>query len=126
MSDIFLALGLLQAMKVIVLNLFLGLLAAIALSNRRIINTTYAMLQLKSGSKSLFTGNTPTSQEIHIFFLKRGILIPIEDIFTSEEGNSFLGMRKACRKGKIHFWIPLKLRIPIFGEKVIEWCMSLP
>ena len=31
-------------------------------------------------------------------------------------------MQKACGRGRLYVWIPLKWRIPVLGEKVLEWC----
>jgi hypothetical protein len=64
-------------------------------------------------------------------FLNRSIYVPLEDIVVPEEagaGPSDYGMlmQRACGRGKIFLWIPLKFTLPILGEKVIEWCWIPP
>lgn len=62
-------------------------------------------------------------------FLDHGVYIPFEDITFDVKGTDasepllFL-MRKSCGMGRIYIWIPLKLRLPILGEKVFEWCLT--
>lgn len=69
-------------------------------------------------------------------FLSHNIYIPMEDIVVSSGADEASGsgsetrgpanisalMQKACGRGRLYVWIPLKIRVPITGEKVIEWC----
>ena len=69
-------------------------------------------------------------------FLNHNVYIPMEDIVVANPNETDQGhagnernpanvamlMQKACGKGRLYVWIPLKIRVPISGEKVIEWC----
>ena len=48
----------------------------------------------------------------------------MEDIVapTPDQEQLTLLMQKACGKGKLYIWVPLKFRLPMRGEKVVEWC----
>jgi hypothetical protein len=74
------------------------------------------------------TQETPleSARTIQRFFLKIGIYIPIDDITTQseqDEGTALLELNeRACGSGIAYVWIPLRFQLPIFGEKVLEWC----
>ncbi len=60
-------------------------------------------------------------------FLSHNVYIPLEDIVITaasetEPNELALLMQKACGRGRLFVWIPLKFRVPITGEKVFEWC----
>lgn len=62
-------------------------------------------------------------------FLDAGLYIPLEDILAgiiapNAQQKTALVMQKACGRGKIHVWIPLKFRLPIIGSKVVDWCWN--
>ena len=66
-------------------------------------------------------------RRIQKHFLKLKTYIPMEDIVIPSEAGTANDrlkklMRKACGKGTIYIWIPLKFRWPIAGERVIDWC----
>ena len=68
-------------------------------------------------------------RKVQKFFLDRGLYIPMEDIVINKENHisdksPFFQMRKACGQGKLYVWIPLRIRVPLFGEKVVEWCFK--
>lgn len=67
-----------------------------------------------------------SSRAIQRFFLKIGIYIPIDDITTQAEqaeGQTLLDLNeRACGPGHAYVWIPVRFQLPIFGEKVLEWC----
>jgi hypothetical protein len=65
------------------------------------------------------------------YFLDHGLYIPLEDIIVGNGLNqmdkqSFASLAKSCRGLKrdrdIAIWLPLKVRVPFFGERVQEWC----
>ena len=72
----------------------------------------------------------------HVFTTKRAIqkhllsfatYVPLEDIVAASprdvaSGDLSLLMQKACGRGKLFVWIPLRIRLPIVGERVYEWC----
>jgi hypothetical protein len=66
-------------------------------------------------------------RQVQRHFLRHDVYIPLEDIIVVspqdvEPGSPSLLMQKACGRGRLFVWIPLKFRLPITGEKVIEWC----
>ena len=70
-------------------------------------------------------------RKVQKFFLDHNIYIPMEDIIINRENHiseksPLFQMRKSCGQGKLYVWIPLRVRIPLFGEKVIEWCLKQP
>ena len=70
-------------------------------------------------------------RQIQKHFLDRSahqIYLPLEDIVALtphelESGSeAALLMQKACGHGKLFIWIPFKFKLPVTGEKVLEWC----
>jgi hypothetical protein len=64
-------------------------------------------------------------------FLRYGFYIPSEDIVLNSKNKildkEFLShLKKSCNHGKLYVWIPLRVRVPLFGEKVLEWCFNQP
>ena len=61
-------------------------------------------------------------------FLDHSVYVPLEDIVVAstrdaESGATSLLMQRACGRGRLYVWIPLKFRLPALGEKVVEWCL---
>jgi hypothetical protein len=65
------------------------------------------------------------------FFLSYGIYVPLDDIMFTEQlathGNKFTEVIERTCSGVsvgrgIAVWLPLKIKIPFFGERVSEWC----
>lgn len=67
-------------------------------------------------------------QKIQSHYLQYGIYIPFDDIIlTREEKISprYLRMlRKSCGRGHIFIWVPFRIKVPLTGEKVFEWCLT--
>lgn len=66
-------------------------------------------------------------RQLQHHFLSHNVYIPLEDIVITqpaegEPSELALLMQKACGRGRLYVWIPLKFRVPITGEKVFEWC----
>jgi hypothetical protein len=67
-------------------------------------------------------------RQIQRHFLRHYIYIPLDDIVTINpdpipaDDTVSLVMQKACGRGRLFVWIPFKIRLPIIGEKVFEWC----
>ncbi len=66
-------------------------------------------------------------RQIQKHFLANRVYIPLDDIVApapteAEPGDALLLMQKACGRGRLYVWIPLKFKVPLTGEKVIEWC----
>lgn len=60
-------------------------------------------------------------------YLNYGVYIPLEDIMFTEhvvKSNSDLGpvVRSVCGNAALVVWIPLLIRLPLVGERSIEWC----
>lgn len=59
-------------------------------------------------------------------FSSYGLYIPMEDIIVSDpnlvgrELTQF--MQNACGDGSLYVWIPLKMRVPVYGTVVWDWC----
>lgn len=89
------------------------------------------MLQREKYIKHISEYDNPTiyQRKIQKHFLKYGIYIPMDDIVIDNQVGKidetlFFLMRKSCGRGKLYIWVPLKIRIPIIGEKVVEWCLK--
>lgn len=70
---------------------------------------------------------TALKRQIQRHFLNYSIYIPTEDIvLLSEEENKNNRletlMTKACGNGSLFVWVPFKIILPFYGDKVIEWC----
>ncbi len=66
-------------------------------------------------------------RQIQKHFLANRVYIPLDDIVApspneAEPGDALLLMQKACGRGRLYVWIPLKFKVPLTGGKVIEWC----
>lgn len=66
---------------------------------------------------------------IQKYFLAHQVYLPIEDIAFLPGDQSTLPpglllMQNACGRGRLLIWIPFKFKLPISGEKVIEWCWN--
>ena len=60
-------------------------------------------------------------------FLNFGVYIPLEDIVFLERltqtNQSLEGiLKKVCGSDPIAIWLPLKFRLPLVGERSMEWC----
>ena len=112
--------------KYLILAVVIGFLSAILWANRENLNILYRVYQLKQNNHSEILSHSSTDLAIHRYFLKFGIYVPREDIIESTITSINFPMHNSCPKGKIQIWIPFKIQVPLFGEKVLEWCMILP
>ena len=60
-------------------------------------------------------------------FRKFSVYIPYEDIMFRSQSLSyqeklFFHLDQGCGHGKVYVWIPLIIRFPLVGNKVLEWC----
>jgi len=71
--------------------------------------------------------NTAVRRDIQKHFRKSGIYMPTEDILiTNEENGTPIELiTNACGKGHVFIWAPLRLRLPFFGERIIEICFKV-
>lgn len=71
--------------------------------------------------------NLKARREIQKHFSDTGIYIPMEDIVSiattnQSSHNKALLTSKVCGKGQLAIWLPLEVRLPVFGSRVFEWC----
>jgi len=71
--------------------------------------------------------STSVKRQIQRHFLDYSVYIPLEDIViiaNEKKSDTRLEslMTKACGHGSLFVWIPLKISLPFYGEKVHEWC----
>ncbi|MFW7378096.1 MAG: hypothetical protein ACOH5I_04755 [Oligoflexus sp.] len=108
------------------------LLSAVHLSAGNLVQALMAAndLRLDPELDSLLDSNDFELQHkrsVQQHFSKFGIYIPTDDIIVNardivhEPYRSLL--LQSCGSGKIFVWVPLKFRLPLIGEKIIEWCL---
>lgn len=77
-----------------------------------------------------------------IFFQDYGLYIPLDDIMLVEQlslsGNRFAdALKRSCSNvnpsnghsiwsSGIAIWLPLKFKLPLLGERIVEWCWKPP
>ncbi len=66
-------------------------------------------------------------RQLQRHFLAHDTYVPLEDIVATppregSPGDTALLMQKACGRGRLFIWIPFKFKLPITGDKVVEWC----
>lgn len=113
--------------------LFIALiLSAIHVSSYNAILALVASSQLRldQNQESLLNSSDFELQQkrlVQQHFLKYGIYIPIDDITVKDvgiEADSYqLMLQQSCGSGKLFVWVPLKFRLPLIGEKILEWCL---
>ena len=69
-------------------------------------------------------------RSIQMRFLKFDVYIPLDDIIylgDSQDLDRTLEqvMKTNCGKEGFSVWLPIRLRFPFAGEKVIEWCSQV-
>jgi len=68
-------------------------------------------------------------RKIQQHYLGYGVYVPIDDIILDNGDESSSSqikvLKNSCGAGKIFVWVPLRFRFPIFGEKVMEWCLAV-
>lgn len=58
-------------------------------------------------------------------FRKKKVYVPLEDIVleTSETPQILIDdMRKSCGKGEVYVWLPMHVKLPVFGDRIWEKC----
>lgn len=55
------------------------------------------------------------------------IYVPLEDIRWNDNGllisfDSSWTMQVQCDRARLQVWVPLRFKLPVIGEKVVEWC----
>ncbi len=120
--------------KWILIVLFVSLpCCAIFLSVFPVIKIAYAAYHLKvpnfsseNSGATLLTHETKRRIQRH--FLDYDYYIPLEDIVfldpngTSDDNTTLLTKMACGQGGQLAIWLPLKVRLPLFGNWIIEWC----
>jgi hypothetical protein len=60
-------------------------------------------------------------------FLDYGIYVPLEDIVFTQyvsQTNADLEsiVKKVCGSAPLVMWVPLQFKLPLIGERSVEWC----
>lgn len=60
-------------------------------------------------------------------FLDYGVYVPLEDIMFTEhvsQTNADLEtvIKKVCGDAPLAIWVPLQFKVPLIGERSVEWC----
>jgi len=111
------------------LLLLTPLFAAIWLSFGDSLRAGMATMTLNPSSLAAMNEETALQlrRNIQQHYRQYGLHLPIEDIVVVSKNRdepdklTFL-MRKACGQGKVYVWVPLKLKLPFLGNRVVEWC----
>ena len=108
------------------------LLAALYSSSKPAIDAFLASQTVVSKTNLFEQREAPilsTKRKIQRHYLDYGIYIPIDDIILDlEEGDQISQskmLRKVCGEGNAYVWVPLRFRLPLIGEKVFEWCLTM-
>lgn len=99
------------------------------------IRAAYACHSLGISKKEILAAQTSKNsldlrRKIQKFFLDQQVYIPFEDIFLnggadeSEKKRFDHMIAKTCGKGDIFIWVPFKFRLPMIGDRILEWCFT--
>ncbi len=89
--------------------------------------TKFSQIMIESADLDSDESSVTLKRQIQRHFLDYSVYIPVEDIVIiapdKKEDNRLESlMTKACGSGSLFVWIPLKISLPFYGEKVHEWC----
>lgn len=114
--------------------LFLALsISATHLSTSQALTSLRASMDLKLDleDSSLLNSSDLELQKkrlVQQHFLKYGIYIPLDDIIVNVNDRVVEPYRtllsKSCGHAELYVWVPLKFRLPILGDKIVEWCLT--
>ena len=70
---------------------------------------------------------TNFSKHLQTHFRKYKIYLPFEDIVKKPQKGLllekiFLDLERDCGHGNVYVWVPLFFKVPLLGNKVVEWC----
>jgi hypothetical protein len=117
-------------------------LIAVLWSAHPAILASIAYLTLPKVSNRLGEDSTTADQEkfllsrkLQLHFLKYRIYIPLEDISFSNPSqvnaldkglSNFPGNSISCDFTKNLIWVPFRFKVPVIGERVLQWCLKIP
>lgn len=105
--------------------------AAVTLTAHQAIRATVASYALKQSLDASAVGTDVTiiRQKIQAHYLRYGVYLPFDDIIITQEpdiSEEYVRLlKKNCGKGNIFIWVPIVLKVPLTGEKVTEWCLTM-
>ena len=109
-----------------------AILGIVAWSAWPAIKALTATLQLRPVSKHAVVQGTDSARlEVQRIvqkqFLDYGVYVPLEDImfaeyFAKKNVEFEPVLRRVCGDAPLIVWVPLQFRLPIIGERSLEWC----
>jgi hypothetical protein len=121
--------------KIIILSWFLAFLTVFLWSTSDSIRVFVATLRHPALGKESLNLTEPVRTEFkrneQKYFLDYGIYVPLEDIMYVEQlpssGERYAeSLKLTCAdlsaKNGMAIWLPIKIKWPLFGERVFEWC----
>ena len=97
--------------------------------------TNHHPLVVKAAMDLVEPARTEFKRSEQKYFLSYGIYVPLEDIMYAEQlpsgGARYAeALRRSCsgmQAGSgLAIWLPLKVVLPLVGERVMEWCWKVP
>lgn len=121
--------------KVIVWSWVIAVLVMASLSAWEAIVVAWAVYRHPPIHVAVLTSAEPERTEfrrsLQKYFLESGIYIPLEDVMFVDQlangGKNYSAALKDNCSGLtgargLAVWLPLKIRVPLIGERVKEWC----
>ena len=118
-------------LKIIILTL--PSLGAISWSIKPALDTISATIFLEIPKQNKQEWNTEVAAEkirqiVQMHFLDYKVYIPMEDIFVNNEIDDTsqtriaLLMNKSCGRASLFIWLPIRFRLPLIGDRLVEYC----
>ena len=114
------------------LALPLPFLAAIYLSTHGVADVLGAVVTFPSVSFIGYDWEHPVNalsgrRQVQRHFMDYGVHIPLENIVATGDDSATSARLvdlsiEACGSGDLIIWIPLRLKLPLMGDWVTEWC----
>lgn len=97
-----------------------------------IVKTFFATSSITRLQKNgiIYSPLNEQKRKLQFHFSRYGIYVPFNDIISKSsllitEQKIYKDHIKIFGRSNIYIWLPLKIRIPLLGEKVYEWCFKL-
>jgi hypothetical protein len=97
---------------------------------RAVIGLVSVRSEMKAALRTSEFNVLEIRRNIQMRFLKFDVYIPLDDIIFLGDNQDLdrtleQVMKTNCGKDGFSVWLPIKLRFPFAGEKVIEWCSQV-
>ena len=86
------------------------------------VQTIYKVLIIKEN----LNNKRIDKRGLHQRLLQKNIYIPLEDLADNHDLDQYFNLKKSATEGTIYAWIPIRIKLPLFGEKVVEWQTKFP